>query len=176
MSLQDNLEQAILLVQTDAAILNTIIHGDIATTVQTNNGEVDSPAKAVHEIKTTIESSLTDLGATATLLNQSITQAELHELNARSYAELALSYTQALNLPDNLQGQSGKLLAVNAQEDGYEVIDSQSIFYGLRLDGSELLCETGDANFIEDDFATWTITLPGVDFTINDHGHLIMTF
>lgn len=176
MTLQQDLQNAIALVQADSQILHDIIHGGINTTTQTENGPVISPAKAVHDIENTIQISLTDLGITATLLNQSVEQAELHEMNARSYAETALSYTQALNLPDNLQGQAGKLLAINAQEDGYEVIESQSIFYGLRLNGAALLFETGDSDFIEDDFATWTITLPGVDFTINDHGHLIMTF
>lgn len=176
MTLQQDLETAIALVQADSQILHDIIHGGINTTTQTNNGPVISPAKAIHDIEETIQTSLVDLGMTATLLNQSVEQAELHEMNARSYAETALSYTQALNLPDNLQGQSGRLLAVNADEDGYEVIESQSIFYGLRLNGAELLFETGDGSFIESDFATWVITLPGVDFGIDVDGHLIMTF
>ena len=176
MTLQQDLETAIALVQADSQILHDIIHGGINTTTQTNNGPVISPAKAIHDIEETIQTSLVDLGMTATLLNQSVEQAELHEMNARSYAETALSYTQALNLPDNLQGQSGRLLAVNTAEDGYEVIESQSIFYGLRLNGAELLFETGNGAFIESNFATWIITLPGVDFSISNTGDLTMTF
>lgn len=176
MTLQTDLQDAVTRVQTDSQLLHTIIHGDVQTVVTTEGGDVKSPAKVIYDIEETIQSQLTDLGITSLQLADAVSQAQDHAQTAEAHAQAALISAQALNLPENLQRQAGKLLAVNDQEDGYEVIESQSVFYGLRLDGAELIFETGDGDFVQDDFATWTITLPGVDFVINDDGHLSMQF
>lgn len=57
---------------------------------------------------------------------------------------------------------------------GFEVIESVGVFYGLRADGSKLTAITGQDTYNANDFDTWFITLPGVDFNINEDGHLII--
>lgn len=85
-----------------------------------------------------------------------------------------ISAAYALYLPSDLRGQAGKLLAVTQAEDGFEAIQSIGVFYGLRIDGSKLTAITGQGTYNANDFDTWFITLPGVDFTINKDDHLII--
>lgn len=174
MTLQTDLQDAVARVQTDSQLLHTIVHGDDQTTVPTDGGNVKSAAKAIKDMEDTIQAGLTDLGASADQLNEAVSQTETYRDEAQSSAQSALQTANALNLPTNINGQAGKLLAVKQAEDGFEVIESVGVFYGLRADGSKLTAITGQGTYSANDFDTWFITLPGVDFNINEDGHLII--
>ena len=174
MTLQTDLQDAVARVQTDSQLLHTIVHGDDQTEVSTDGGNVKSAAKAIKDIEDGIQAGLTDLGASADQLNNAVSQTETYRDEAQSYAQSALQTANALNLPTNISGQAGKLLAVKQAEDGFEVIESVGVFYGLRADGSKLTAITGQGTYNANDFDTWFITLPGVDFSINEDGHLII--
>ena len=174
MTLQTDLQDAVARVQTDSQLLHNIVHGDDQTTVPTDGGHVKSAAKAIKDMEDTIQAGLTDLGASADQLNEAVSQTETYRDETQSLAQSALQTANALNLPTNISGQAGKLLAVKQAEDGFEVIESVGVFYGLRADGSKLTAITGQGTYNANDFDTWFITLPGVDFSINEDGHLII--
>lgn len=174
MTLQTDLQDAVVRVQTDSQLLHNIVHGDDQTEVLTDGGNVKSAAKAIRDMEDTIQVGLTDLGASADQLNEAVSQTETYRDEAQSSAQSALQTANALNLPTNINGQAGKLLAVKQAEDGFEVIESVGVFYGLRADGSKLTAITGQGTYNANDFDTWFITLPGVDFIINEDGHLII--
>lgn len=174
MTLQTDLQEAVTRAQTDSLLLHDIVHGDDQTVVLTEGGNVKSAAKVIKDIEDTIQTNLTDLGVTATQLNSTLAQSETHRDEAQGAAQSAVDAANALNLPTDIIGDAGKLLAVKQTEDGFEVIESVGVFYGLRADGSKLTAITGQGSFNANEFDTWFITLPGVDFDINDDGHLII--
>ncbi len=137
MTLQTDLQDAVARVQTDSQLLHNIVHGDDQTTVPTDGGDVKSAAKIIKDMEDTIQAGLTDLGASADQLNEAVSQTETYRDETQSLAQSALQTANALNLPTNINGQAGKLLAVKQAEDGFEVIESVGVFYGLRADGSK---------------------------------------
>ncbi|WP_412057333.1 hypothetical protein [Bartonella sp. DGB2] len=174
MNLQERLEAAIARVQADSKILHKLVHGDDETSVPTEGGDVKTVAKTIKEIEEHIQSELDDLGATTGQIMQALAQAQIWRDEAKSSAQSAIDAAHALHLPSDIRGQAGKLLAVKQSEDGFEAIQSVGVFYGLRADGSKLTAITGQGTYNAHDFDTWFITLPGVDFTINEDGHLII--
>ena len=105
-------------------------------------------------------------------LADAVADAEEFRDQAEQHAQNAETLANALNLPTDLTGQAGMLLAVKEDETGYEPIESKGVFYGLRKDGAKLLAESGNGTFIAKDYPVWFITLPGVDFSIGPNGHL----
>ena len=174
MTLQTDLQDAVARVQTDSQILHDIIHGDDQTTVPTEGGNVKTPAKAIKDIEDEIQAGLTDLGATATQLADAVQSAEQKADEAETHAQTAQALANSLNLPADLSGCAGKLLAVNETEDGYEVIESKAVFYGLRKEGAKLIAESGEGTYNASDFPVWMVGLPGMNFTVNENGHLII--
>lgn len=174
MTLQTQLQEAVARAQTDSSLLHDIVHGDDQTVVLTEGGDVKSAAKVIKDVETTIQTNLTDLGITSTQLTATVEQAEDFRDEAALSAQSALTVANALSLPTDINGQAGKLLAVKQTEDGFEVIESVGVFYGLRVDGSKLTAITGQGTFNANEFDSWFITLPGVDFDVNDDGHLII--
>ncbi|WP_019223967.1 hypothetical protein [Bartonella rattaustraliani] len=158
----------------DSKILHELVHGDDETNVPTEGGDVKTVAKTIKEIEEHIQSELDDLGATTDQIAQTLDQAQAYRDEAKSSVQSAIDAAHALHLPSDIRGQAGKLLAINQNEDGFEVIESVGVFYGLRVDGSELTAITGQGRYDANHFSTWFITLPGVDFTINEDGHLII--
>jgi len=114
--------------QTDSQLLHNIIHGDDQTTVPTDGGDVKSVIKAIGDIEDGIQAGLTDLGVTADQLNNAVSQTETYRDEAQSSAQSAVDTANALNLPTNINGQAGKLLAIKQAEDGFEVIESVGVF------------------------------------------------
>jgi hypothetical protein len=174
MTLQTDLQAAVTRVQADSQILNDIVHGDNQTIVMTEGGEVKTVAKAIKDIEDTIQNGLTDLGAAGQQLVDAVAVAEDHRNQAQSFAETAQDLAEALNLPTDLSGKAGMLLAVKPDESGYEPIESKGVFYGLRNQGAKLIAETGNGTFIVNNYPVWFITLPGVNFSIADDGHLLI--
>ncbi|WP_198003659.1 hypothetical protein, partial [Bartonella queenslandensis] len=142
MNLQERLEEAIARVQVDSKILHKVVHGDDQTSVPTEGGTVKTVAKTLKELEEHIESELDDLGATTDQIRQALTQAQAYRDEAQTSAQSASDAAHALHLPSDIRGQAGKLLAVKQSEDGFEVIESVGVFYGLRADGSKLTAIT----------------------------------
>lgn len=174
MTLQTDLQDAVARVQTDSQILHDIIHGDDQTTIPTEGGNVKTPAKAIKDIEDEIQAGISELGATSTQLADAVQSAEQKADEAETHAQTAQGIAQSLNLPADLNGHAGKLLAVNQTEDGYAPIESKAVFYGLRKDGAKLIAETGEGTFNAREFPIWMVTLPGLDFSINENGHLLI--
>ncbi|PCH98971.1 MAG: hypothetical protein COB76_06605, partial [Alphaproteobacteria bacterium] len=86
MTLQTDLQDAVTRVESDSQILHNIIHGNDQTTVNTENGNVKTPAKAIKDIEDTIQAGLTDIGAVGQQLNQAIDQAETYAQDAQVHA------------------------------------------------------------------------------------------
>ncbi len=172
MTLQSDLQQAVARVQTDSQVLHNIVHGNDQTTVPTEGSNVKTVAKAIKDIENTIQEGLTDLGATSEQLSNAVDDAENFRDQAQSYAQKALTSANALNLPTDLTGKAGMLLAVKPDESGYEPIESKAVFYGLKKQGAKLLAEIGNGNFAAKDYPLWFITLPGVNFSIAADGCL----
>ena len=174
MTLQTDLQEAVARVQTDSQLLHTIIHGDDQTTVTTEGGAVKSASKAITDMEDSIQTELTDLGAMAGQLSDAVSEAQIHAEAAEGHAQTAHNIAHALQLPADLHGHAEKLLAVNHAEDGYELIESKAVFYGLRKDGAKLMAETGEGTFDVGQFPVWMVTLPGVDCRVNENGHLLI--
>lgn len=124
------------------------------------------------DINDTIQEGLNDLGAAGQQLADAVADAEDFRDQAAEAAQNAETLVNALNLPTDLTGKAGMLLAVKEDESGYEPIESKGVFYGLRKDGAKLLAESGNGTFVAKDYPVWFITLPGVDFSIGPNGHL----
>ncbi|AGH98937.1 hypothetical protein [Micavibrio aeruginosavorus] len=174
MTLQTDLQDAVARVQSDSQVLHNIVHGDDQTVVPTEGGNVKSVAKAIKDIEDTIQQGLNDLGAAGEQLAEAVADAEESRDQAAEHAHTAQTLADALNLPTDLIGKAGMLLAVKEDESGYEPIESKGVFYGLRKDGAKLLAESGDGTFAAKDYPVWFITLPGVDFSIGPDGHLLI--
>lgn len=63
MTLQTDLQEAVVRVQADSQILHQIVHGDNQSIVPTEGGNVKTVAKAIKDIEDTIQEGLSDLGA-----------------------------------------------------------------------------------------------------------------
>lgn len=174
MTLQTDLQEAVVRVQADSQILHQIVHGDNQTLVPTEGGDVKSVAKAIKDIEDTIQQGLSDLGASGEQLAEAVADAEDFRDQATEAAQTAETLANALNLPTDLIGKAGMLLAVKEDESGYEPIESKGVFYGLRKDGAKLQAVSGDGTFVAKEFPVWFITLPGVDFSIGPDGHLLI--
>ena len=174
MTLQTDLQNAVDKAKTDTELLHNIVHGDDKTVITTEGGEVKSPAKLITDIEQTIQSKLTDLDKTANKFDQAINSAGKQATKAQHYAQKAENIAGGLNLPHNLRGQAGKLLAVNQSEDGYDTVQSKTVFYGLRKQDKKLIVETGNGLFDIKRFCGWIVTLQGVKFSIADNGHLFI--
>lgn len=118
---------------------------------------------------------MTDLGAAAGQLSDAAAAAQTQADAAEGHAQTAQHLAQSLNLPADLNGHAGKLLAVNQVEDGYEPIESKAVFYGLRKDGAKLIAETGEGPFEASQFPVWMVTVPGLAFSMSENGHLLIT-
>jgi len=79
-----------------------------------------------------------------------------------------------LNLPTDLNGHAGQLLAINETEDGYEPIESKAVFYGLKKDGAKLIAVSGEGTFDASEFPVWMVGLPGMNYAVNENGHLLI--
>lgn len=174
MTLQTDLQDAVTRVQTDSQILHNIVHGNDQTVVPTEGGNVKTVAKTIKDINDTIQQGLNDLGAAGEQLTEAVTATEEFRNQAEQHAQNAETLVNALNLPTDLAGKAGMLLAVKEDETGYEPIESKGVFYGLRKDGAKLLAESGNGTFVAKDYPVWFITLPGVDFSIGQNGHLFI--
>ncbi len=174
MTLQTDLQDAVTRVESDSQILHNIVHGNDQTTVTTEGGGVKTAAKAIKDIEDSIQTGLTDLGVTSIQLSDAVSDAQSQAQAAQGYAQSAQTIASSLNLPSDLTGQAGKLLAVNPTEDGYEPIASKAVFYGLRKQGAKLIAETGEGTFDASSFPVWMVTLPGLNFAVNGDGHLII--
>lgn len=58
MTLQTDLQEAVVRVQTDSQILHQIVHGDNQSVVPTDGGNVKTVAKAIKDIEDTIQEGL----------------------------------------------------------------------------------------------------------------------
>lgn len=172
MTLQTDLQDAVARVQTDSHILHNIVHGNDQTLVPTEGGDVKTVAKAIKDIENTIQEGLSDLGATGEQLAEAVAATEEYRDQTAQLVEDAVVIANALNLPADLTGKAGKLLAVKEDETGFDVIESKGVFYGLRKNGAKLEAVSGEGIFVAKEFPVWFITLPGVDFSIGPNGHL----
>lgn len=174
MSLQTDLQEAIARVQRDSQILHTIIHGDNQTSISTEGGNVKSAAKVIKDIEDRIQAELTNLGDLITQMNDAVDKTQCQTERAKTYAQNAENIVNGLTLPTDLTGHAGKLLAVKQNEEGYALIQSTAVFYGLRKEGAKLIAETGEGPFETNRFPVWVITLPGITFSLNKKGHLLI--
>lgn len=172
MTLQTELQDAIARIQADTLILHNIIHGNNTTEVTTEGGPIKTVAKAIKDVEDDIQVILENISTTGVEINQIVTQVEGFRDEAEDAAQAAHGYAVGLNLPTNLTGLARQMLAVKADESGYEPVASVSRFYGIKKDGAKLIAESGDGSFNADDYVFWFITLPGVSFSVNAYGHL----
>lgn len=174
MTLQTDLQDAVARVESDSQILHNIIHGDDQTEVPTEGGNVKTPAKAIKDIEATIQAGLTDLEATADQLADAVDTVSQKADEAETHAQTAQNLANSLNLPTDLNGRAGQLLAINETEDGYEPIESKAVFYGLRKDGAKLIAVSGEGTFDASEFPVWMVGLPGMNYAVNENGHLLI--
>ncbi len=76
MTLQTDLQEAVVRVQADSQILHQIVHGDNQTVVPTEGGNVKTVAKAIKDLNDTIQEGLNDLGAAGQQLADAVADAE----------------------------------------------------------------------------------------------------
>jgi hypothetical protein len=174
MTLQTDLQDAVARVESDSQILHNIIHGDDQTIVNTEGGGVKTPSKAIKDIEATIQAGLTNLEATADQLVDAVDSVTQKADEAETHAQTAQTLANSLNLPTDLNGHAGQLLAINETEDGYEPIESKAVFYGLRKDGAKLIAVSGEGTFDASEFPVWMVGLPRMNYAVNENGHLLI--
>jgi hypothetical protein len=172
MTLQTDLQEAVTRIQADTLILHNIVHGDNQTTITTEGGPVKTVAKAVKDIQDNIQIVLDGLTDTSVEINQLVTQVTDLRNDAEGFAQAAQLLAASLNLPTDLTGLAHMMLAVKADESGYEPVPSVARFYGLKRSGAKLYAESGNGNFNTADYIFWFFALPGVSFSVSASGHL----
>ena len=174
MTVQTDLQNAVTLIQKDSHLLHTIVHGNESEEVSTENGTVKTVSKVLKEMEHTFQESLDTFGMVGESLTEAVAEVKKCQDKAQHHVKKAQALVNALHLPTDLKGQAGKLLAVKQDATGYEAVSSKAVFYGLRKVGAKLIAETGDGAYEAEQFPCWFITLPGVDFSINSDGHLLI--
>jgi len=91
MTLQTDLENAVLTVQTDSQILHNIVHGDAQSTITVSSGEVKTMAKAISDIEVAGNQQIESLNINSVELQNAVTTATQEASNAQSYANQAVT-------------------------------------------------------------------------------------
>ncbi len=175
MTLQKDLEQAVAQVTQDSQTLHEIVHGDEQTVVTTDGGEVNSPAKVIFDMEQQIQQQLSDLNVTLVALNDAVAQAEHYAGDAKQQAQVVATTVGTVNLPADLTGGGGQLLAVNAKENGYTLTQSSSTVYGFSKEGAKLKVHINEKHCDANSFLTYCIAPVGIAVEIDTRGHLLIT-
>ncbi len=175
MTLQKDLEQAVAQVTQDSQTLHEIVHGDEQTVVSTEGGDVSSPAKVICDMEQQIQQQVSDLNVNLVALNDAVAQAEHYAGDAKQQAQAAVTLVGTVNLPADLTGGGGKLLAVNSKENGYVLTQSSNTVYGLSKDGAKLKVHINEARCDVNDFLTYCIAPTGIVIEVDSRGHLLVT-
>ena len=174
MSIQSELDEAIARIRADTDILHRIIHGDDKTTVETEGGLVSSPAKLLQEINELVATTLNDLSLTMGALQSTLAESQQYTNISQTQAQIATDKASLLNLPDELTGEAGKLLAVNGQENGYTLLQSKSSFYGFAKIGAKLVLYVDEPTQSTQTLDEYFIAQYGIGFEMDENGHLLM--
>lgn len=89
MTLQTDLENAVLTVQTDSQILHNIVHGDDQSTITINSGEIKTLAKTILDVETAGNQQIQALNINSTALQNAVNTATQEANNSQSYANQA---------------------------------------------------------------------------------------
>ncbi len=91
MTLQTDLENAVLTVQTDSQILHNIVHGDNQSTITVSSGQVKTLAKTILDIETAGNQQIQALNINSTALQNAVDTATQEANNSQSYANQAVT-------------------------------------------------------------------------------------
>lgn len=153
------------------AVTKTYVDAEIAAGDVQLRADVAVDCATAVDAATRADASEVNAAASAVAAADSASDAQ-DSADAALAAKLA---TDSLNMPSSLVGEAGKLLTVKTTEDGFETASPLG-FYGLRLNGAKLTLETGEGPHNADDFETWTIAPPGVTFSVDANGHVLISF
>ncbi len=175
MTLQKELEQAVIRVTEDSQTLHEIVHGDEQTVVSTEGGDVSSPAKVIFDIEQQLQQQLIDLNVTLNALNDAVAEAQGYADNAEQQAQTATTAANSTNFPADLTEGAGKLLAVNEKENGYVLTQSSNTVYGFFKDGAKLKVHINEEHCDVNDVLTYCIAPVGIAVEVDARGHLLIT-
>jgi hypothetical protein len=121
MSLQADLQAAVDKASAASAKLHTVVHGDAASTVDTESGPVKTVAKAMADTEAALAASRAELDAKVADAAGSALAAEG---SAEAAAEsAAMSAERAAKIPDPAPAQAHRAVRVNAAGDAYELYE-----------------------------------------------------
>ena len=121
MSLQADLQAAVDKASAASQKLHAVVHGDAASTVETESGPVKTVAKAIADTEAAISASRAELDAkVAAAAGSALSAGESAEAAAGS---AALSAERAAKIPDPAPAQALRAVRVNAAGDAYELYE-----------------------------------------------------
>jgi len=148
----------------------------VAKTIAEINEVVIKYARGVTEgIEKTIETKSSKLDTLKEELEEAVKESKNYSNDAGVWAKNAYESAASLNLPQDLIGHAGQFLAVKEDGSGYETVQSKAQVYGLRKEGSRLFLVTGDEYLNVADYSVWMVSMPGLNFSIDASGHLLIT-
>ncbi len=162
LTLQERLETATTQVETDSGLLHDIVHGDAATEVATEGGNVKSAAKAIADLEATYEAA--SVVATVTTLRD----------ESQAYSDQAHAWAEEPEDTEVAPGQYSALHhAAKAQQAAASLVFAG---HGLTRNGAALEWSHGDDPFDASAPDEWAVLPGNAVFSINANGHLEVTF
>ena len=121
MSLQTDLQAAVDRASAASQKLHAVVHGDAASTVDTESGPVKTVAKAIADTEAALTASRAELDAkVADAAGSALAAGESADAAAES---AAMSAERAAKIPDPAPAQAHRAVRVNAAGDAYELYE-----------------------------------------------------
>ena len=121
MSLQADLQAAVDRASAASQKLHAVVHGDAASTVETEGGPIKTVAKAIADTEAAISASRAELDAkVAAAAGSALAAGESADAAAES---AAISAERAAKIPDPAPAQALRAVRVNAAGDAYELYE-----------------------------------------------------
>jgi hypothetical protein len=196
MSLQADLQAAVDRASAASQKLHAVVHGDAASTVETESGPVKTVAKAMADTEASLDAGRAELDAQVAAAasedaaaaseaksRQWAEEAEDMEVeagafSARHHAVKASAHQEKAELwaeaPVDQEVESDRYSARHWAEQARLFANGGAEFHGLTVedDGSLVWTHGTAGSFVVADFDVWWLVPPGVSLSINDLGHL----
>ena len=197
MSLQADLQAAVDRASAASQKLHAVVHGDAASTVETEAGPVKTVAKAIADIEASLEAGRSELDgkvAAAAASEEAAAASEAksrqwaeetedveveagafsarhHAVKASAHREKAESWAES---PVDAEVEPDRYSARHWAEQARLFANGGAEFHGLTVgnDGSLVWTHGTAGSFAVTDFDVWWLVPPGVSLSIDELGHL----
>ena len=197
MSLQADLQAAVDKASAASAKLHAVVHGDGASTVETEGGPIKTVAKAIADIEASLDAGRAELDGKVATASASEEAAAASEAKSRQWAEesedaeveagaFSARHHAVKASAHRQKAESWADAAINheVEPDRYSarhwaeqariLAQGGAEFHGLGVaaDGTLVWTHSTAGNFVADNYDVWWLAPVGITLSINELGHL----